>query len=427
MRAQNRNPSQVTRTSPILMFFGASSGSSSSQAICVSSGDYGNHSPDTHRTETLSTLPSPSHLSVAMVTFQEEGAQMGAPLTLTTALSPGIRRKQLRWQSAVKNVISQQHLSEEVGVEPARRMYVTDEFIDEINQQIRAKASRGMTKRRSSTAARVQPCGEWGQGGRGRQHSTGSAPHYGSDADFFVRWGHAHHGLYLPTLLHTFRSRALETLYQSHSSHQRRSSLLLASVLDATSKLQLLLLYRALPPPEATPEQDNDHALRGWLTGIFMALAATLAMIMLVCKDADTPRCLRYAGLVSWLSQTTQVLGGLAYGLEGDSSWYVMFSLFCTYTMLPLPLLWAICAGTLTSVLHLCVQAITHMHDAHIFTKLLAKGLLYLSMNTAGLFIHYLTDRAQRQAFLETRRCIQGRMKLEQENQRQARTLIACL
>lgn len=48
-----------------------------------------------------------------------------------------------------------------------------------------------------------------------------------------------------------------------------------------------------------------------------------------------------------------------------------------------------------------------------------AKGLLYLGMNTAGLFIHYLTDHAQRQVFLETRRCIEGRLKLEQENQRQ--------
>ena len=51
--------------------------------------------------------------------------------------------------------------------------------------------------------------------------------------------------------------------------------------------------------------------------------------------------------------------------------------------------------------------------------QVFAKGLLYLGMNTAGLFIHYLTDHAQRQVFLETRRCIEGRLKLEQENQRQ--------
>lgn len=48
-------------------------------------------------------------------------------------------------------------------------------------------------------------------------------------------------------------------------------------------------------------------------------------------------------------------------------------------------------------------------------------------MNVAGLFIHYLTDRSQRQAFLETRRCIEGRMKLETENQRQAREIKVCM
>lgn len=56
--------------------------------------------------------------------------------------------------------------------------------------------------------------------------------------------------------------------------------------------------------------------------------------------------------------------------------------------------------------------------------QVFAKGLLYLGMNTAGLFIHYLTDHAQRQVFLETRRCIEGRLKLEQENQRQVPGLL---
>lgn len=51
--------------------------------------------------------------------------------------------------------------------------------------------------------------------------------------------------------------------------------------------------------------------------------------------------------------------------------------------------------------------------------QVFAKGLFYLCMNTAGLFIHYLTDHAQRQVFLETRRCIEGHLKLEQENKRQ--------
>lgn len=48
-----------------------------------------------------------------------------------------------------------------------------------------------------------------------------------------------------------------------------------------------------------------------------------------------------------------------------------------------------------------------------------AQAVLFLCMNTAGVFISYLSDRAQRQAFLETRRCIEARLRLETENQRQ--------
>uniref|UniRef100_A0A3B4ZUT9 adenylate cyclase n=1 Tax=Stegastes partitus TaxID=144197 RepID=A0A3B4ZUT9_9TELE len=48
-------------------------------------------------------------------------------------------------------------------------------------------------------------------------------------------------------------------------------------------------------------------------------------------------------------------------------------------------------------------------------------------MNTAGLFIHYLSDRTQRQAFLETRRCIEGRVRLERENHRQERLVMSIL
>ncbi|XP_073767010.1 adenylate cyclase type 8 isoform X3 [Danio rerio] len=43
------------------------------------------------------------------------------------------------------------------------------------------------------------------------------------------------------------------------------------------------------------------------------------------------------------------------------------------------------------------------------------------------MFISYLSDRAQRQAFLETRRCIEARLRLETENQRQERLVLSVL
>ncbi|XP_041815308.1 adenylate cyclase type 8 [Chelmon rostratus] len=358
-----------------------------------------------------------------MVTFAEttqvSPMELCEPACLTATLSPGLRRKKMLWQNAVKHIIIQQELSAQVGVEPAQKIFVTDAYMQEINKQIRNKASRGVTKRRSSTLrvhtsqSRDSTC----------THTSvrSSFNDYASDADFFLHWGRTIHGVYIPTLRHTFKSRDLEKLYQQHYSHQRRNSLAITNVIDAVAKLHVLVLYLVL-----TPEAVTD-TLRGCLTGIFMVLAIALCIIVLTCKDSMSPRWLHCAGLASWLSQTTQVLGGLVYGLESDPSWYVLFTLFATYTLLPLPLLWAICAGSLTSALHLLLEIVHHYNDAVLLRKVFAKGLLYLGMNTAGLFIHYLTDHAQRQVFLETRRCIEGRLKLEQENQRQERLVLSIL
>ena len=247
----------------------------------------------------------------------------------------------------------------QVGVEPAPKMFVTDAYIEAINRQIRHKASRG-SKRRSS-AVRMFPA----QRSSSTPHiSPLAAGSYVSDADFFVRWGHTVRGVFIPTLRHTFKSRELEKLYQQHLSDQRRSSLAVTNIIDAAAKLHVLVLYLALAP-EASPE---GH-LRGWLTGLFMALAVTLCAVVLTCKASMSPRWLRYAGLASWLSQSAQALGGLVYGMERDPSWYVLFTLFATYTLLPLPLLWALCAGALTSGLHLGAEAAQCYHDAGLLRK----------------------------------------------------------
>ncbi|XP_034053631.1 adenylate cyclase type 8 [Gymnodraco acuticeps] len=356
-----------------------------------------------------------------MVTFAETTVvrpmELREPPCLTATLSPGLRRKKKLWQNAVKHIITQQELSAQVGLEPASKISVTDTYMNEINKQIRNRASRGVTKRRASSI-RVHPSQP-----RGSTCSYNGirSNEYASDADFFKHWGHSIRGVYIPSLRHTFRSRDLEKLYQQHYSHQRRNSLAITNVIDAMAKLHILLLYLALAPDGVT------DTLRGVLTGVFMLLAIVLCVVVLTCKDYMTPGWLNYAGLASWMSQTTQVLGGLVYGLEKDPSWYVLFTLFATYTLLPLPLLWAMCAGSLTSVLHLLVEIVRHYNDAELLRKVFAKGLLYLGMNTAGLFIHYLTDHAQRQVFLETRRCIEGRLKLEQENQRQERLVLSIL
>ncbi len=317
-----------------------------------------------------------------MVTFSDttDIHKMQPPSCIPTPLSPGLRRKQLLWQNAVKHIISQRGLRQQFGVEPARKIHVTDVYIEEINRQIRSKASRGMTKRRSSVA-RVHPS-FFGERSSSSSTQTRTSADYVSDADFFVHWGHIIHGVYVPTLRHIFKSKDLEKLYQRHSSHTRRTSLVVTNIIDAAAKLHLLLLYLALVP-------DGSDILLGWFTGFFMACAIALCVLVLTCKRSHSPRWLHYAGMASWLSQTTQVLGGLAYGLEGDQSWYVLFTLFATYTLLPLPLLWAIGAGTLTSILHLTAETIRHISEVGLLRKVEMDGWMN-ERNIDGSLTNYM-------------------------------------
>ena len=54
-------------------------------------------------------------------------------------------------------------------------------------------------------------------------------------------------------------------------------------------------------------------------------------------------------------------------------------------------------------------------------------GFLYLGVNWIGLYTKYLTERAQRKAFLETRRSLEMRFKTQKENERQERLLLSVL
>ncbi|XP_035767704.1 adenylate cyclase type 8-like [Neolamprologus brichardi] len=346
-----------------------------------------------------------------------EAARQTSNITFSTGISPtsNVRRKQLLWQNAVRNIIDQHNLYTlrlAGGLERGKhRIKVTDAYIADINRQIRNKASRGVFwQKRRSSAARIHPT---------VTTATQSKHDPLSDADFFVSSGWTVRGVFIPTLQHKFKSADLEQLYQQFSSAQRRTSLVVTVVVDILTRLLVSLLTWPL---------GWWGMACDWLTGLSVVLWIGICLVVLTRKEVlSSPQWLRYLSVVSWLSQTFQVLIGVFSWAESDHSWYVFFTLFSTYTLLPLPLLWSIIAGGTTSTLHLLVDFCCHYNDHSFIRKVLSKALLYLAMNTAGLFIHYLSDWTQRQSFLETRRCIEGRVRLERENNRQERLVMSIL
>lgn len=254
-----------------------------------------------------------------------------SPEPYTLPRSPA-RPRRLLWQTAVRHITEQRFLQE--------------------REQERARA-RGpdeaarKAERHNNGGPRVFP--ERGGAGAGAGAGLDGAP---SHSDFFVRWGAAYRGVIFPTLRTAFKSRDLERLYQRYFLGQRRKSEVVVNVLDVLTKLTLLLLHLGLA---AAPMEPVKGTLLGFFTGVEVVICA----LVVVRKDTTSHTYLQYSGLLTWLAMATQILAaGLGCGLLGDGIGYVLFTLFATYGMLPLPLTWAILAGMLASLLQLGMHAL---------------------------------------------------------------------
>lgn len=53
--------------------------------------------------------------------------------------------------------------------------------------------------------------------------------------------------------------------------------------------------------------------------------------------------------------------------------------------------------------------------------QLAANAVLFASVNLSGVFVRILSERTQRNVFLQARSCIEERLRLEDENEKQVR------
>lgn len=263
----------------------------------------------------------------------------------TPTNNSGGRPKRLLWQNAVRHITEQRFIHEHNNPKAASA--------DETPGQDLRKLSAG----RTSVSERHNNCGTKVFPERSSSDlgflQLDCAP---SNSDFFVSWGCAYRGVIFPTLRYAFKSRELERLYQRYFLGQRRKSVAVMNVLDVVTKLTLLVLHLTLG---ATPVDPIKGALLGFFAGVEVVICA----LVVVRKDATSHGYLQYSGVVTWAAMATQILAtGLGYGLLGDGVGYVLFTLFATYSMLPLPLTWAIVAGVLTSALHIALQLLVAPH-----------------------------------------------------------------
>ncbi|XP_048419005.2 adenylate cyclase type 1-like isoform X2 [Stegostoma tigrinum] len=122
-----------------------------------------------------------------------------------------------------------------------------------------------------------------------------------------------------------------------------------------------------------------------------------------------------------------------AYGWETPTSpesgmWQLMLVTFVAYSLLPVRTLLAILFGLTVAVCHIIVTATSvSSSKQRLWRTLVANAVLFASVNVSGVFVRILTERAQRKAFLQARNCIEERLRLEDENEKQERLLMSLL
>ncbi|TMS09510.1 Adenylate cyclase type 1 [Larimichthys crocea] len=120
-------------------------------------------------------------------------------------------------------------------------------------------------------------------------------------------------------------------------------------------------------------------------------------------------------------------------GMEPPTSpeqgmWQLILVTFVAYALLPVRTLLAVVLGIMVSISHLIVTATSvTMKTQKLWRTLVANTVLFTSVNLSGLFVRILTERAQRKAFLQARNCIEERLRMEDENEKQrSSTLSHC-
>ncbi|XP_075585663.1 adenylyl cyclase 78C isoform X1 [Dermatophagoides farinae] len=129
------------------------------------------------------------------------------------------------------------------------------------------------------------------------------------------------------------------------------------------------------------------------------------------------------------VAQVTSTSSSVTMISYNGAIWHTFLTILIIYAMLPLPLLWCAFCAIITSAIDLTfrISFLSQQNQKNYLQLIFANLCLYSCINLISLYTKYLTDCAQRNAFLETRRSIETRYKIERENSKQEKLLLSVL
>nr|XP_043899678.1 adenylate cyclase type 1 isoform X1 [Solea senegalensis] len=226
-----------------------------------------------------------------------------------------------------------------------------------------------------------------------------------------------------------FNSHELEVLFQSYNLKLEQTATLkaLAVLIVAASSLSLVEL---LSSPRLTLSKGSYpvHCV------VFLSL-----FIVTNVKYLQVTQLQQIAKLALLFSFTFALLCcpfPLALGTPEPVSaaapeqgvWQLMLVTLVAYVLLPVRTLMAVLFGVMLAASHFIVIATSVTgRKQRLWRPLVANAVLFTSVNLSGVFVRIITERAQRKVFLQARNCIEERLRLEDENEKQERLLMSLL
>ncbi|EEC01411.1 adenylate cyclase, putative [Ixodes scapularis] len=208
--------------------------------------------------------------------------------------------------------------------------------------------------------------------------------------------GFSFRGLNFPRLTNSFKDDKLELAYQGYSHRQRQTALVIVNLIDVFLKVAMLVAFFV------AGELDEPRLTCALLRNLPW-IAVNLLLCLLTYWKFFASNYLHWGALLIWIALNAEGNGtfGVTWGylqfepggdVAGDGSWHVMFTVFVTYAMLPLPLKWCIVCGVLASLGHLLVCCLYRAHlDRPEFERMiLTNACLYACINFESLLLSLL-------------------------------------
>ncbi|XP_056145041.1 adenylate cyclase type 5 [Lampris incognitus] len=216
-----------------------------------------------------------------------------------------------------------------------------------------------------------------------------------------------------------FQSDKLERLYQRYFFRLNQSSLTMLMAI-------LVLVFAVMLGFHCAGGTTNvTYAV------VFSMVILLILVLMVVCNrngfHQDHMWIVCYVVILVVL--VVQVIGVLLVQPRSASEgiWWTVFFIHVIYTLLPVRMRAAVITGVILSAIHVAVSWMLNGMDNFLWKQVVSNVLIFSCSNIVGVCTHYPAEGSQRQAFQETRECIQARLHSQRENQQQERLLLSVL